>query len=266
MRRCSLLLILAACQAEAPVESSVMLIRQLAFEPIVDGVTRGFNLDDADEQCNVPDYTSPDGEAGIDNSFAALLPSINAVGGDALPELLQASVTDGELLLLLEQTPLEDGCTQLSILRGKGKPALGGDGLILPGQTFDVDLTQPHSFIDCADADETSLEGRDYTVRLPLTVFDESIDLTLLGGAMRMEMGEDHNARGIISGGVSVSNLQENVASFDGIPQALHDLFGTALNTNADLLPDDTGACTQLSVVMGFEATPAFIFEDAARP
>jgi hypothetical protein len=263
------LLLLVACAAEdvAPErDTTVQVIHKLGFTPIVDGLSDGFDLDGASDQCGVTDLAHPDGGDSIDNSFAALLPALDAVGGDALPELIQAAVTSGELLLLFEREVLDDGCVSTHLFRGAGAPAVGTDDFMLAGQTFDIDPEQPSAYVACGEmVDDSTYVGEGFEVRLPLQVFDESIDLTLVDGTAKIIEHEDGTLTGVLGGAVSVEEVRANVATFDGIPQELHALFGSALDVRADLLPDDTGACTHMSATLSFEAVPAFIYEDSPR-
>lgn len=267
-------LLLAACAPEelAGDDSSVLVVRTLAFVPAAEGVSPGFDLDDAVSTaggasgCGIADMASPDGTPGIDNSFALLLPALELVGADALPELVQAAVTSGELLLLLETVPRDATCTELHVMRGAGAPLVGSDSLILPGQTFDVDPEAPASHVACAQVDETTIDAEGVSIRLPLVVFDEFIDLTMRHGRMRTERQPDGTVTGVLAGAVSAQEIKDNVATFDGLPDELFALIETTMDARADLDPEDTGTCTDVSVVLSFEAVPAFLYEDTERP
>lgn len=279
MRRLAICLLVGACEAEAPDgevpvaadEPMVVLLRELAFEPIVDGVSGGFDLDGVTTVpgdgtgCGRPDLVSPDGAPGIDNALGSLLPLIASLGGEALQSLVQDAVLSGELLLLVELDGLDEvaegECTTGRILRGADEPFLGTDGAILPNQTFGVNEAFPSAELSCAARqDDGSIRVDGVELRLPLQVFDETIDLTLVDGKMLL-VPEGDVFTGMIGGGVSVAELAENIYGFDAIPEELETGVVAAAELSADLAPDEGGACTQISVTLAIEAVPAFLVE-----
>ena len=269
----ALLLGLLACQpTEGPApaeEPTVTLFSVVGFEPIIDGTSRGFDLDGAATSageptgCGRPDFTTPDGVPGVDNAFGPLLPVIASLGGEALQSLVQNSVLSGELLLLVELDDLDatpvGTCTTGRIVRGDGLPFLGTDGQILPFQTFSVHPDFPSAELTCAEPQsDGSLLVDGVELRLPLQVFDETIDLTMTGGRMSLTP-TDTGWSGLVGGGVSVDELAANVFGFDAIPEELETGVVAAARLAADLNPDDTGVCQHLSVTLAFDAVPAFL-------
>lgn len=278
-----LLLALAGCEAPddddttaAPAGdvTTVALMSTLTFEPIVDGMSRGFNLDglvtERGDGCGSGDYVSPTGEEGIDNAFGGLIPLITSLGGEALQSLVQDAVTSGELLLIVEMddvagTPTGT-CGTGRMVRGVGQPYLGSAGNILASQTFGVSTEIPGAELSCVRpmADGTIIaEG--VQLRLPLNVFDETIDLTLLDGRLVLQPVEGGGWTGVVGGGVSVAELSANVLGFDAIPEELEQGVVSAVELTADLAPDESGDCQQLSVTIGFNAVPAFLYPDATE-
>ena len=259
---------------EAPAaDPTVALLSVIGFEPIVDGMSRGFNLDDAvtasasDPGCGRADLVAPDGTPGVDNAFGALLPLITSLGGEALQSLVQNAVLSGELLLLFELDDLEgtptDSCTSGRVVRGLGQPFLGTDGAILPGQTFDVNELFPSAELSCVRPQaDGSVIADGVVLRLPLQVFDEHIDLTLIDGRIQLQPTEG-GWTGVIGGGVSIDELAENVFGLDAIPTELEDGVVQAVRLTADLAEDAGGVCQQLSVTLAVDAVPAYLFEDA---
>lgn len=254
----------------AVTEPSVVAARTLAFAEQVDGVSEGFDLDGAvtargdGTGCGQQDYLSPDGATGVDNAFGSLLPIISAAGGQALPDLVQNAVLSGELLLLFAMDPPDtDGCIPIQVSRGGSLPMIGTDGRILPGQTFEIDHSQPTADVACARLqDDGSVLGSGMVLRLPLHVFDETIDLSVTEGTVSMVANDDGTWHGVVSGAVSVAEVTANVEGFDAIPSALVSAVGTALNQFADLKPNDQGQCEYLSATIVFEGVPAFLFAD----
>ncbi|MCB9663847.1 MAG: hypothetical protein H6732_07025 [Alphaproteobacteria bacterium] len=252
-------------------EPEVVLATTLSFARANAGVSAGFDLDGSAESgvdaCGPADYVDPAGHAGIDNAFAALLPIIETTGGQALKDLVQDAVDSGELLLLFELDGHEDAkagdAVQLSIVRGAGRPTLGGDGVILPSQTFDRRLDLPAAEVTTAVLqDDGSILGEGFDLRLPLHVFDETIDLTLQDGHVRLVPLGDGRWSGTVGGAILTQEVADNVLGFDAVPSSLINAITGALELVADLDPADEGSCTHMSAVMLFDGAPAFLFAD----
>ncbi|MCO4770000.1 MAG: hypothetical protein KDA24_08195 [Deltaproteobacteria bacterium] len=266
--------LLAACPSEEPAPEApapdVAVVSHLGFgreEP--EGQSLGFDLDgrvsdSVDiEGCGIADLVHVEtGLPGIDNSFAGLLPALELAGAGPLEDLIQNSVLSGELLLLMEMNAdTETECVDLTVGRALGPVRIGGDGEVLPGQTFERNAEAPSANVPCASFDGTRLFGEGLQLRLPLNVFDEFIDITLFEGMVEGVRDESGRMTGVISGALSVLELEENVAALDGIGDQIPQLIGPLLDANADLGPTGFGSCTQLSVVLTFEAVSAFVFE-----
>lgn len=254
-------------------EPMVMLASRVGFIASGDGTSEGFDLDgrvsdgSAPADCGRTDLVAPDGTPGIDNAFGGLLPIIASLGGAALPDLVQNSVLSGELLILVEMsryaTAVPGECFPARVVRGAGAPALGTDGSILPYQTFEIDPEQDVSELPCVQLQEDgSFVADGLELRLKMRVFDESIDLTAGNGRIQVFPVGDDQWRGLIGGGVKVSEITTNVLGFDAIPETLEQGVVSAVELNADLAPGPDGACTEVSVTLDFDAVPAFLFTD----
>lgn len=267
-----------ACATPAPEPEAepglpqTLLLRRISFVEVQDGVSFGFDLDDHatalgdDVGCGRADATSPAGEPGVDNAFGPLVSLIANLGGEALQSLLQGAVTSGELLIALRVAPEPGptGCHPGEVIRAEGAPMLGTDGAILAWQSFGPSTEIPATPLDCAvTGTDGALDVDGITLRLPLAVFDETIDLTLEGGRARLVPQEDGRWTGYLAGGISVAALRDNVLGFDAIPEALEQGTVAAIELAADLAPDDDGECTQISVTLAVEAVPMFLYEDA---
>jgi hypothetical protein len=260
-------LLLLACEA-APDEPEVAVISTLEIlRELSEGRSNGWNLDGvvSDENdpagCFLTDLVHSDGTPGIDNSFGGLLPALEAAGGAAISALIQASVDSGELLILLEVIENDDGCVDLNVLRGIGEPAIGGHGKILPGQTYDRDPTKPGFFGECVQDDSRVVRTDGFEMGLPLNIFDEHIDLTMLDGRFEMHRRDDGTYDGIFAGGVSTAEIRANMALLDGIGEEIPVLMETAMDARADLEPDFNGFCSRISVGFTFEAVSAYLFD-----
>jgi len=252
------------------------VLRELRFvreEP--EGVSDAFDLDgrtsDEDDAagCYHPDVVGLNGEQGIDNAFANVLPALEVAGGAAIEPLIQNSINDGRLLLMIGldgvDDRVDDDCVRLRISRGIGEPAVGGDGLILPGQTFDPDPSRGESIVECATIEGGVLRGSPFSLRLELNIFDEYIDLTMLDSVIELQLLPEYGYVGRMGGGVDIQEVKDNVATLDGIGDEIPALMETILDMNADLAPNDLGYCTQLSVAFYFSAAPAFYFAATAE-
>jgi hypothetical protein len=268
----SVLLLVVGCSAPEP-ESEIALISTMGFAwEEEDGISLGFDLDDAvtvdggTTGCGVEDFMSPDGVAGIDNSFAPILPALENVGGDALEPLVQESIDSGELLMLIEMIGLDDrvddDCVDLHVQRGIGPPAIGTDGFILPGQTYGRDLDAPDSFVECATVVDGVLRAQPFSMRLPLNIFDEFVDFEMLDGVLEMELHEDGSYSGLFAGGVDTAELIANVNGLDAIPEEIPILVETIMEVRADLAPTHGGRCTRISITFQFNGVSAYLFGD----
>jgi hypothetical protein len=155
--------------------------------------------------------------------------------------------------------PQDDDCVDIAVVRGTGQPTIGGDGYILPDQTFDVDAAAPRADVACARLSGGMLLASPISLRIPLVVFDEFIDLTVTGGVLRLDRTETGWA-GTLGGAVSVNEILTNVASLDGIGDQIPAMIEGALTARADLGLDPFGTCLEVSITMSMEAVPAYLY------
>jgi hypothetical protein len=85
----------------------------------------------------------------------------------------------------------------------------------------------------------------------------------LTGGQMRVVRQEDGTVGGVISGAVGTASLlavliENDAVLYDGT----YDVLASLLSLWADMDPDESGVCQSLSISFGFEAVPAFFFEE----
>ncbi len=247
----------------------VLLDRTILFSREVDGVSDGFDLDGeltADggpTGCGVPDYVSSDGEPGVDNAFAAMLPALDATEAQAAEALVQQTIAEGGLLLATRITDLDDPwndpCVGIEIVRLSGAPLLGNDGFVLPYQTFELDETVPVARVDSV-AQADGLE-----IGIPLQVFDVTLDLVLHDASIRLtHVGADDAGglpegswRVLMGGGIDTWKIQA-VADEENVDDGLSALVAALIAANADLSPEG-GVCTQLSMTFRADAIPAFL-------
>jgi hypothetical protein len=260
-----------ACGVAHPPE--MVVIRRLDFVGATDGITDGLDLDgrisDAadSETCGQPDYSDPDGNPGIDNSFARLLPALEAAtgGSEAVASAVQRAINNGDVLVMIETQryngEVDDSCVEVSLVRGDGRPTVGGDGLLVSGQTFDRDTDAPSSFVPDATVADGRLMAGPVSLELPMQIAQFDLFLTLEDAVIEMWPDEEGNFDGLISGAIVVAELETVLDEIeDGTD--LVSVIRTVVRSRADMDPDENGDCQRLSITLRFEATPAFFFAD----
>ena len=139
-------------------ETIVGVISTLTHARRTDGVVWGLNIDgltsiNTDPNgCYKDDLVDPYGNSGIDNAFSALIPALESTEAVALESLVQDSINNGNLLLMVEIKGIDswenDDCVDVSIWRGQGTPLVGTDGALMTHQSFFKDLSMPNSHIE----------------------------------------------------------------------------------------------------------------------
>jgi hypothetical protein len=243
-------------------------------------IAEGLNVDglvstDGDvESCGKLDFTSPDGEPGIDNQFGGLLPVIEKyVGSENIGQLLAAAIANGQLLIVIAvdhlDDPKNDDDVTVRIAAGRGIPLLDATGKLIDYQTFGIDLdTAPVSKLPGSVKDGVLTIGPGDAV-LPVRVLDADFNLALHGVVGRLTLTPEPLRGGIsfegtLAGGIAVDDFKDivqNLTISSDVMSATSGLIGLL----ADLAPDEeTGRCTQVSAALRIEATPAFIHEGGA--
>ncbi len=272
MRRLAVLTVLlsAACGSPAePVVPTLAVVRALHFvreDP--KGVSNGMNLDgfvsennEDGRSCFKPDFVAPDGVPGIDNELARLLPLVDLAGENAVESLLQGSIDEGRLLMLVEITPHGD-TADLRVLRGMDVPLLGTDGKILAGQTLGLDPDPILGELQDVPMVDGTLTADTFSLQLPVVVFSQLYQVVLPKAHMHFSMNPDGTIEsGLIAGGIPVDDLvtiMNTAAEFGG---DFDSIFGDALRSSGDLDRDADGNCTAMSAAVTFDAVQAFTFE-----
>ncbi|NCG21124.1 MAG: hypothetical protein GWP91_19100 [Rhodobacterales bacterium] len=257
---------LSVCQTNSPTQ--VFLVRQALFARAVDGVSDGFNLDEFvssngdREGCGVADYIDVGGLEGIDNAMAGLLPLLETTEASALEPILQESINSGAFLLMFEVTDFdqaEDGvCADVSVFKGVGQPMIGNDGWLLANQTVERDMESPVNMAgEGIYADGSLTVGPIDKLALTLQVLDLDTVLEIFDARIRFEPQDDGTWRALMGGGLNVDDLID-VATLQNVDPEVFALIGPVLALLADLAPDESGVCTQLSVTLDLTLVPAF--------
>ena len=255
-----------------PTETRVGVMTSIVFAgEEEDGSALGFDLDGhttsaGDGQgCGKPDFLDPEGNPGIDNAFARLIPAIEATEAVAVTDIVTNLIKSGELLLLVELESLDsntdDSCVNMNILRGSGDPILSPESDVISGQTFDRDDSFVPARVDEVALVDGRVDGRPIEMALPFDVFDVSIDFQLDNGAARVELGDDGAMTGFFSGGTDIEYILE-VAQTANVDPEVYEVLEPLLNAAADIDSDGDGTCEQISVTLQFDAVSAYIFAD----
>lgn len=251
-------------------EPTVVLLRSLEFLRVEDGIAEGLDLDGVatvpgdGTGCGKVDFTAPDGTPGVDNQFARLLPAIEAVGGaDGFQSAIARAINSGGVLVTMELSHLDDAvhdaCVDVTLGRAAGRPALGNDGLIEAGQTFERDIEAPSSAVEGASVAGGVLRAGPFTMALPMVVDDIELLVTIHDMQVRATLHEDGHVTGLLAGAIVLDELN---AFLDDIAEntALFAAIRNVLVANADLDPGEDGRCRRISIAVGFEGAPAFFF------
>lgn len=249
-----------------------VVVTELAFTRLAeDGTINGFDLDATQSTagdpvgCGHADRTSADGTAGIDSAFATLVPVLEGLGAGAVEGLIQQAIDSGELLILIEIGHLDDWqddtCADVAVHRGQGTPIIGTDGTILVDQTFGLSPEVQSTFGEGGSVDAGAFEIQGVEITLPVQILDVFLTFTMPEGAIRLALAEDGTVRGHIAGGVPVEQITTQIGGITDIGD-LSSVIPPLIESAADLYPDETGACTALSLGFDVAGKPAFVFRE----
>ncbi|MCA9540675.1 MAG: hypothetical protein KC620_17370 [Myxococcales bacterium] len=257
-------------------QTYVSVARTLKFARIDEtGRSWGFDLDarvstaSDREACYQEDFRSPMGDEGVDNQFARLLPLIEAAGGAALEGLVQSAINEGDLLVMMEISGVDDwqndGDVQVTLYRGTGLPYVGTDGYVEAWQTFDIDPEAPWSRVEHVALHDGVLEAGPFALTLPIYVFDFVFYITVGDARLHIEFDERGPHSAMMGGAIALQNILDIANNIDGgqqIPGVVENLG----RTFADLDRDDEGHCQALSVALRANLAGAFFYDDTERP
>ena len=259
-----------------PGQTHRMVISTLAFTlPDKSGHINGFDLDGhvtasgESEGCGHADMVSPEGVEGIDSAFSGLAPVLDLIGASQVEDYLQTAIDSGELLLILEISDLDaplradltDHCATLTLSRASGEPYMGTDNTLLSDQTFHHDPDAPATAPVVVQIEEGVLKAEGIDLTLPVQLLDEYVTLIINQSNFHVEFGLDGNASGYFAGGLPVDVLEDRLSQIEDIgdlSEVIPDMVGSA----ADLYPDDSGSCTDLSLGLDFISKPVFFYDE----
>lgn len=249
-----------------------LVVRSIRFVRAEGGVSDGFNLDGEVTEpgdptgCGVPDFVSPDGEPGIDNSFARLLPILDLTEASAAEEVIATAIQSGDVLLMVRISGIDDwrddDCVIVEVFQGVGDPLLLTDGRLAPGQTFEIDVEGGRTEV-LGSLTGGVLEARGADIHLPLQVLNAVFDLAIMDAAIRLSVDPEGHARGILGGGLDVAELLGSLTS-QGVADEVLELVSPVLEGARDLAPDEDGVCTRMSTTIAVEAVETFLMGEVS--
>lgn len=257
-----------------PGETRSFLLSTLGFTRVdeMTGAAPGFDVDGvvsdgSDEaSCFKKDFTSPEGQGGIDNQLASLIPDVEAIFGDAVDGLIQGAINNGELLILVDvkgASSLEnDECVDVTVRTVLGKPTLGTDGVIEPYQTYDPDPAAEVSDAQSGRIVDGVLEIGPFELAIPIAIFDVAFTIHVHDALLRLNVGGEDGTRrdGLVGGGVVPQEILDGVKDGAGVGQYIP-LLKVVLDGSTDLAVDQEGTCQQVSAALAVTAVEAFVRE-----
>ena len=251
-----------------------LIAREIGFERETDGVSAGFDIDGAvtatgdPTGCGRADYVSPDGVGGIDNAIAGLMPFLDTTEAVGLEDIIQGAINDGRLLLLLELEGVDDwqqdDCVAVRLVFGAGMPARGSDGRLLVDQTMYLSET-----VAMAEPVEGRIESGVLTAEglnfdLPIDIFSAQMVLSIGEASVRVALDEETGtAEGVLGGGFPYANLLDGLLNA-AIDSTLKDALPVLIPSLADLAPDETGVCQNISVALGLGMAEVYVYDEPA--
>lgn len=236
------------------------------------GVAPGFDVDGFTtrpgdrEGCGKPDFTDPEGRAGVDNQFARLIPTLEAAVGESPNDSLDRAIEEAELILLFEIESLDDRtndeCVSVNVYRGTSDVTFGTDGLLLAGQSFDIDDSRPWARIDQAEVRDGRLFASGFRLELPLSFFSTNVDIVMADTWVEFGVQEE-DVTGVLGGAMTVADLLLTVL---GIDPGFAAIATGLLENNADLMRDESGRCRAISIAWTLGARSGHLYPDTVRP
>jgi hypothetical protein len=226
------------------------------------------------DTCPHDDFRGVAGERGIDNQFWRLVGCVRGYQpGHAVQsgESSSVNIKDGSFTLLFEITGVDDirsdDAIAVRVFSSRDGVQLDGAGNILPGSSHSVheDLRY-HSGVAPGRIENGVLEAGPIDLRIEYKAQVYETDYFLRDAQIRMELLPDGGARGLVAGYWDLESLYRHRAGHRRARGAAATLgymcsgLYHALPRLADGHPDpETGRCTSLSTVHGFDAVPAFV-------
>lgn len=269
------LLLTGSCNADdtAPITHTVVLAEvELIASAETDGTVIGLNLDGHVDDvpdaltpwsCNKLDFTSPEGTLGVDNQLSLFGPILGLFGGDPAA-LIQGAINEGSLLILLEFEGLDsfenDNNVTVRIHFGTGPTDVGNDGLLVPGQSFDIKPGTISAEMRNVRLVDGHMEAGAFETVLPVAILDQRFDLPIFAGQLAIDFdGDTGEVTGLLGGGVPTATLINDLVMEIPGGEDIVPIASLTLARLADLEPNDVGGCANLSTAMVIHGVTAFL-------
>jgi hypothetical protein len=264
----------ARVSCPAPSTQMSFVLARIAFvreDSMRVDVADGFNLDNRVSRvgdpltCRAGDFTSPEGEPGIDNQLARLMPTVDMLTGGAVDGAIQAAINNGQLLTTITLSDVQDLCNDdavtVTVQRVEGMPSVGSDMAVDPGQTFDLMRMVPVTQLRGRIADRT-LWTEPALLPLSVAILDAQFTLQFYDARMRLRLAADGaDSEGVIGGAISLREFADILRGIENIPDSLKMQVNGGLSLFADLERDEMGRCQKISGALRVTARPAFVLE-----
>jgi hypothetical protein len=238
------------------------------LEANADGTAPGYDLDGVDGpvaiDCSANDYVSPEGTRGVDNQMATLLPVLKNLVGEALPTLIQNSVNEGGLSIIMEfvglDDPQNDEDVNIVFHRGQGTPLLDADGRLLAGQTYELADDTVLGVCRSGKLVNGKLHCSGFDLRVTIVVFGVTYRLTFRDLIFDMDLASDLESASLVFGGTvlvdDIIGVANTIGDIAGLDQTIKD----AVPPFADIQDPTTGACNRISGTLAMSARLGFVF------
>lgn len=266
----ALLLVSISCGEESGGETHVILISEMRMilGEEEDGSLRGMDLDDrvddvaSPETCNKVDGVAPDGTPGIDNQFSILGGLVvSQLGGNA-DALIQSSINDGRLLILLELLGVDslenDGNVTVLVHVGSGPVNVGTNGRPEPGQSFDISEMSAPIEVRNARIVDGRIDIHPFDINVNVDILQAMFYLTLLESRIQLDLREDGSGSGMLGAGVD-SDMVVDIIANDEVLMPVLIPARAVLRGLGDMVPNEDGGCDRVSVGIEIDVVPAFI-------
>jgi hypothetical protein len=235
----------------------------------LDGVVSDGTPPTSGEGCAHMDFVGTDGDPGVDAQLVVLGGVIDLFGFGDINAVLQTTINEGALTLLVElddlQSMQDDRHVTVTTFRGEGPVAIGTDGRAEPGQSFDIGDDDEAAMGTGAIEDGLLRFGPVPSLTLPLRFAMTRGDVRLTQVQGRFTVREDGSVTGVLGGVVPVEDIQalvvQAIADGGGTGDAsLLPILERALRGVADTNFDpESERCTGITAGIEVDAVEAFI-------
>ena len=232
----------------------------------IDAQASAADQEPADDACAHDDFTDPEGQAGVDHQFLRVTETFGSLQAGGIADIIIGSaVKNGSMTVMV--VVAEDA---VRVVMGQDAPLTGNDGEVLPSGSFRPYLDRAyHADLGPPVVTDGVLLAGPADVRLKMNIQIVETDLLIRDAYLRLTMGPDGTATGVLQGYWDSAGIIDVLASTEAHLMALGyslEEFAAALDANADRDPDADGVCQALSAAFRFDAVPAFLVADEEAP